>query len=148
MAAGFDFNSVELRGAADASKIGENFDKIEAYGITDAKATRLATTTQDGWMSKEDKNKLNNISAGATNVTKVSQLDNDTGFISQETDPTVPAWAKTTNKPSYSWNEITNKPAFVTQNTVIYFWKGTQAQYDALQTKYTNYLYLIYEEAD
>lgn len=40
--------------------------------------------------------------------TKVSQLDNDKGFISTytETDPTVPAWAKSASKPSYTAEEV------------------------------------------
>lgn len=39
---------------------------------------------------------------------KVSELTNDTGYITSytETDPTVPAWAKTANKPSYTAAEV------------------------------------------
>jgi hypothetical protein len=33
-----------------------------------------------------------------------------TGFITTETDPTVPTWAKATTKPAYSYNEITGTP--------------------------------------
>ena len=33
------------------------------------------------------------------------------GYLIEETDPTVPAWAKAASKPSYAWNEITGKPA-------------------------------------
>ncbi len=32
--------------------------------------------------------------------------------IPAETDPTVPAWAKSTQKPAYTWGEITDKPTF------------------------------------
>lgn len=32
-------------------------------------------------------------------------------YLSSETDPTVPAWAKAPEKPSYAWGEITGKPA-------------------------------------
>ena len=44
--------------------------------------------------------------------TKTSDLTNDSGFITgyTETDPTVPAWAKASTKPSYSYSEITDKP--------------------------------------
>lgn len=44
--------------------------------------------------------------------TKVSQLTNDSGFITgyTESDPTVPAWAKAASKPSYDYSEITGKP--------------------------------------
>ena len=44
----------------------------------------------------------------ATVPTKVSDLTNDSGFISSytETDPTVPAWAKAATKPSYTASEV------------------------------------------
>jgi len=40
--------------------------------------------------------------------TKVSQLDNDSGFITgyTETDPTVPAWAKAESKPTYTAADV------------------------------------------
>ena len=40
--------------------------------------------------------------------TKVSQLQNDCGYITgyTETDPTVPAWAKKSTKPSYTASEV------------------------------------------
>lgn len=39
--------------------------------------------------------------------TQVSSFTNDAGYLTQETDPTVPSWAKASNKPSYSLDEIT-----------------------------------------
>lgn len=84
----------------------------------------------------EEKTKLSGIEAGAevnavdsvngeTGVvvldipTKTSDLTNDSGFITgyTETDPTVPSWAKTTNKPSYSYSEITGTPTNVSTFT-------------------------------
>lgn len=38
--------------------------------------------------------------------TKTSDLTNDSGFITTETDPTVPSWAKQSTKPSYTANEV------------------------------------------
>ena len=40
--------------------------------------------------------------------TKVSELTNDSGFLTSftETDPTVPAWAKATTKPTYTATEV------------------------------------------
>lgn len=40
--------------------------------------------------------------------TKVSELNNDSGFITgyTETDPTVPSWAKASSKPSYTASEV------------------------------------------
>ena len=37
---------------------------------------------------------------------KTSDLTNDIGFISTETDPTVPSWAKASSKPSYTASEV------------------------------------------
>lgn len=38
--------------------------------------------------------------------TKTSQLENDSGFLTEETDPTVPAWAKAESKPVYTASEV------------------------------------------
>ena len=40
--------------------------------------------------------------------TKVSELENDSGYLTSytETDPTVPAWAKAASKPSYTKGEV------------------------------------------
>ena len=40
--------------------------------------------------------------------TKTSELTNDSGFLTSytETDPTVPSWAKQTNKPTYTASEV------------------------------------------
>lgn len=38
--------------------------------------------------------------------TKVSQLENDENYLKTETDPTVPAWAKQANKPTYTAEEV------------------------------------------
>ena len=37
---------------------------------------------------------------------KTSDLTNDSGFISTETDPTVPSWAKQSTKPAYTASEV------------------------------------------
>lgn len=38
--------------------------------------------------------------------TLVSELENDSGYLTEETDPTVPAWAKEPTKPSYTKDEV------------------------------------------
>lgn len=43
--------------------------------------------------------------------TKTSQLKNDSGFLIEEADPTVPEWAKSPQKPSYTPQEIGAQPA-------------------------------------
>lgn len=49
---------------------------------------------------------LNLVLPGGNIPTKVSQLQNDSGFITTETDPTVPEWAKAANKPTYTAEEV------------------------------------------
>lgn len=50
--------------------------------------------------------------------TKVSQLDNDLGYITSflETDPTVPPWAKQPNKPTYTLTELGAEAKGVAKN--------------------------------
>lgn len=42
---------------------------------------------------------------------KVSDLQNDAGYLTAETDPTVPQWAKAQNKPTYTAQEVGALPA-------------------------------------
>lgn len=43
--------------------------------------------------------------------TKVSELENDSGYLQEETDPTVPAWAKAAEKPTYTAQEVGALPS-------------------------------------
>ena len=80
--------------------------------------------------------KVNSLSAAVmteqerTIPTKTSQLTNDSGFITTaatanfitgytETDPNVPAWAKATNKPSYTASEVGALPTGTTLDGVL-----------------------------
>lgn len=155
MSAGFNFTNITLNSAADITAVMDNFNEIEQNGILHSEATRLASSAQDGWMSSTDKIKLDGIETGAeaNNITTVtlngvSQTISSGTLAMAETDPTVPSWAKAPTKPTYSWSEITSKPTLVTQSVVSTFWKGTQAQYDAIATKDSTTLYMIIEEAD
>ena len=51
----------------------------------------------------------------------VSAFNNDAGYITgyTETDPTVPAWAKEANKPTYNYSEIVNTPELPTVPTNV-----------------------------
>lgn len=54
-----------------------------------------------------------NGQTGAVSIsvpTKVGDLDNDKGYLTSESDPTVPAWAKEKNKPSYTASEVGARP--------------------------------------
>lgn len=61
------------------------------------------------------------VSSGVAEVTvptKVSDLTNDSGYITgyTETDPTVPSWAKASSKPSYTASEVGAVPTSRTVN--------------------------------
>lgn len=78
------------------------------------------------------------ISAVPTNT---SDLNNDSGFISTETDPTVPAWAKAATKPTYTASEVgaislTQADSFAKKSDIVgvYIYKGSVATYSALPT--------------
>lgn len=53
-------------------------------------------------------NASSDVTANISVPTKVSDLTNDSGFITgyTETDPTVPSWAKASSKPSYTAGEV------------------------------------------
>ena len=99
-------------------------------------STDTATQLRDGLMSALDWQKLDGIASGAevnvqsdwneadntkddyiknkpTIPSKTSDLNNDSGFITTETDPTVPSWAKASSKPSYTFSEIGSKPSTI-----------------------------------
>ena len=68
-----------------------------------------------------DYNDLTNTPAIPTVPTNVSAFTNDAGYITgyTETDPTVPAWAKEANKPTYNYSEIVNTPTIPTVPTNV-----------------------------
>ena len=72
---------------------------------------------------------------------KTSDLTNDSGYLTAETDPTVPAWAKAANKPTYTASEVgalpddtdiptktsdlTNDSGFITGMTILSYGSST-----------------------
>lgn len=79
--------------------------------------------------------------SGISVPTKTSDLTNDSGFISTETDPTVPSWAKQSTKPTYTASEVgalpdtttipsktsdlTNDSGFITGMTILSYGSST-----------------------
>ena len=49
----------------------------------------------------------------------VSAFNNDKGYLTTETDPTISAWAKEANKPQYDYSEIKNTPTIPTVPTNV-----------------------------
>jgi hypothetical protein len=69
-----------------------------------------------------DYNDLVNAPEIPTVPTNVSAFDNDANYLTEETDPSVPAWAKAETKPTYDYSEIQNTPNIPTiPNTVSSF---------------------------
>ena len=53
----------------------------------------------------------NDLTNKPTIPSNVSELNNDSGYLITETDPTVPAWAKAAQKPTYTANEVGALPS-------------------------------------
>lgn len=85
---------------------------------------------------KADKNELPTV------PTLVSSFTNDAGYISDytETDPTVPAWAKAENKPTYTAAEVgalpedTDIPIFTNKDVLDLISAGRTAEWDEAVT--------------
>lgn len=71
---------------------------------------------------------------GTSSITKVSQLINDMGYITgyTETDPTVPAWAKASTKPSYTAAEVGADPAGTADQKIAALINGAPSTLDTL----------------
>lgn len=74
--------------------------------------------------------------------TKTSELENDSSFLTEESDPTVPDWAKQETKPTYTASEVGAMPK---SEIITAFWSGTEAEYNAISSKSATTLYLIDE---
>ena len=125
---------------SEISRDDTTFTVTRADGTTfefDQKDTTYenATTTTAGLMSAADKAKLNGVAEGAqeniiesisvndveqqvtskgVNIaipTSLSQLSDDVGYLTEESDPTVPTWAKQPQKPAYTASEVGALPA-------------------------------------
>ncbi|MDY6348341.1 MAG: hypothetical protein SPL42_07960, partial [Bacteroidales bacterium] len=78
--------------------------------------TNVSAFTNDaGYITAQD------IPTIPTVPTNVSAFTNDAGYLTNftETDPTVPAWAKAANKPTYNYSEIVNTPELPTLPTNV-----------------------------
>lgn len=106
--------------------LGASIDDIDlTQYYTKSEVNTLIANVEDNVESRDEAitTKLNELSASVKTLTaktiptKTSQLTNDSGYITTaatkdfisgytETDPTVPAWAKASSKPSYTAAEV------------------------------------------
>lgn len=107
--------TVDWRGSVDCYAITAR-DEIYAFGdIMDhagnvlsnkVDAADLAAVATSG-----DYTDLSNKPTIPTVPTNVSAFTNDAGYLTTETDPTVPTWAKAASKPSYTASEVGALPS-------------------------------------
>ena len=126
-----------LKGTKDLV-LGASIDDIDltqyyTKSETDALISGVRTNVENSAVTTATK--LTQLSASVVTLsnktipTKTSQLTNDSGFITTastrnfitgytETDPTVPAWAKAANKPTYTASEVGALPTGTTLDGV------------------------------
>lgn len=95
--------------------LGGKVDKVTGKQLSANDYTNLEKTKLSGIEDEAEKNvnsDWNAVSGDAqilnkpTIPTKTSDITNDSGFITTEADPTVPAWAKTPSKPTYTKTDV------------------------------------------
>ena len=103
-------------------------DTVEVYfspqpyskNLIHIQAQALADRASDGSLYSDICTSVTSIPSSITGKTLIQPTNALTSkFLTSftETDPTVPAWAKASTKPSYSWSEIGSKPTFATVST-------------------------------
>lgn len=82
--------------------------KTDASGVSGIVVSYDDGTTDGGALFFADSVGLNAVKTAIESSipTATSELTNDSGFITSETDPTVPSWAKASTKPSYTASEV------------------------------------------
>lgn len=89
------------------------YDNAKSQGTLEANEIYMTPVTDPG-VTDVEVDGVSVVTDGVAEITmptvptKVSQLQNDSGYISgyTETDPTVPSWAKASSKPSYTYSEV------------------------------------------
>ncbi len=84
----------------------------------------ILTITKGDSIYSFSANTNQNVTITLPNIPEAPSMDEITGvisamgFLTEETDPNVPAWAKEANKPTYNYSEIQNTPDMPTVNDV------------------------------
>lgn len=89
------------------------YDNAKSQGTLEANEIYMTPVTGPG-VTDVEVDGVSVVTDGVAEITmptvptKVSQLQNDSGYITgyTETDPTVPSWAKASSKPSYTASEV------------------------------------------
>ena len=100
--------------AADAEIVGQAFDEVrQEIAEIEEKIPSVSSWAKAETKPSYTPEEIGALPATTKIPTKVSELTNDSGFMTEyvETDPTVPAWAKKPEKPSYTPEEVGALPA-------------------------------------
>ena len=89
------------------------YDDAKSQGTLEANEIYMTPVTNPG-VEDVEVDGVSVVTDGVAEITmptvptKVSQLQNDSGYITgyTETDPTVPSWAKASSKPTYTYSEV------------------------------------------
>ena len=97
---------VALKTLIDAITVPTKLSELDA----DNSSVHVSYSEKSAWNAKSDFSGAYDDLTGKPTIptvpTKVSAFTNDKGYLTEETDPTVPAWAKASTKPSYSKSEV------------------------------------------
>ena len=86
------------------------FDYVDK-AVEDVTVTTDPTPTQDSENPVQSGGVYDAIQSVEDGIpTKVSELTNDSGYLTTESDPTVPEWAKSPSKPTYTAAEVGARP--------------------------------------
>lgn len=119
---------------AEVATSGDYDDLINKPSIPSNVVTSVNSKTGDVTLTASD---VGAMPSSTVIPTKVSDLTNDSGFITTETDPTVPEWAKQSTKPTYTASEVGALPdTYVPPEEVmvVTFTKVDETSYTADKT--------------
>lgn len=92
------------------NKNADIFDYVDK-AVEDVTVTTDPTPTQDSENPVQSGGVYDAIQSVEDGIpTKVSELTNDSGYLTTESDPTVPGWAKSPSKPTYTAAEVGARP--------------------------------------
>jgi hypothetical protein len=111
------YSASEISGAVYADGAHSSGGVIYSYGVHGLGSGTVEIPVYSSTITNNDQvttKKYVDDAIGAISIpTKVSDLTNDAGYITTETDPTVPSWAKESSKPSYTFSELTTHPTSI-----------------------------------
>ncbi len=84
--------------------------------LSDDGSYKFVTHTID-YNDLDDKPQINSVELIGNKSLEDLGIQPEGNYLTEEVDPTVPSWAKATNKPSYSYSEISNTPTKLSEFT-------------------------------